>query len=220
MNQRDVTQTLDIEVISDFACPWCLVGKRRLERALAQSPDIAARVSWSPYQLNPDMPREGRNRREYYLAKFGPERYRELRAHLEAAGAEEGVAFCDEPDAAAPNTLSAHVLMLWGTAAEDVDENALAERLFHAHHIACENIGDHEVLVRIAGESGLDPEDVRSRLIAHEDETLAKQRIAESVARGVSGVPCFVIDGRIAISGAQPAEVLAAAFARIASGDA
>ena len=220
MNQRDATQTLDIEVISDFACPWCLVGKRRLSKAIEQRPDLDIQLSWRPFQLNPDMPREGRNRRDYYHEKFGPEGYRKLRTHLETAGVGEGIVFCDAPDAAAPNTLSAHVLMLWGTAAEDVDETALAERLFHAHHIACENIGDHEVLVRIAGESGLDPEDVRSRLAAHEDEAPAKQRIAESVARGVSGVPCFVIDGRIAISGAQPAEVLAAAFARVASGDA
>jgi len=143
-----------------------------------------------------------------------------MRDHLEDAGVGEGITFFDEPDAAAPNTLSAHVLMMWGTAAADVDESALAERLFHANHVACENIGDPDVLVRIAGESGLAPEDVRARLAAHEDEARVKERIAESVARGVSGVPFFVIDDRLAISGAQPAEVLASAFARIAQGDA
>lgn len=127
--------------------------------------------------------------------------------------------FCDEPDAAAPNTLQAHVLMSWGTAAADVDEIALAEHLFHAHHVACENIGDPDVLARIAGDAGLDPEDVRARLAAHEGEARVKQRIAESVARGVSSVPFFVIDCRLAISGAQSSEVLVSAFARIAQGD-
>ena len=220
MTRGAPNRTIDIEVVSDFACPWCLVGKRRLERALALCPDLDARVTWSPYRLNPDMPREGRNRREYYHDKFGAQRYRELRAHLEAAGAEDGIVFCDTPDAAAPNTLSAHVLMLLGSGDRSVDESALAERLFHAHHVACENIGDHAVLVRIAGESGLDRDCVRERLASGADEDRVEERIARSVARGVSGVPLFVIDGRFAIAGAQPAEDLAAAFRRVANGDA
>ena len=219
MPERDTTPPLRIEVVSDFACPWCLIGKRRLERALAQLPDVDAQVRWSPFQLNPDMPRAGRNRREYYRDKFGAERYRELRAHLEAAGEEDGVVFCDEPDAAAPNTLSAHALMLLGTEAEEVDESALAERLFLAHHVSCENLGDLDVLARIAGESGLDPDATRARLAAGDDEARVRELIAHSVARGVSGVPFFLVDERFAISGAQPAEVLADSLARIASGD-
>jgi predicted DsbA family dithiol-disulfide isomerase len=220
MTPRAPKTEVDIEVVSDFACPWCLVGKRRLEQALRKLEGVDARVRWSPFQLNPDMPREGRNRREYYHDKFGPDRYRDLRAHLDAAGADDGIVFCDAPDAVAPNTLSAHVLMHWATAADDVDENALAERLFRAHHVACENIGDPEVLVRIASESGLDADDVRARLAAREDEALVKERIVESAARGVTGVPFFVVDGRFAISGAQPVDVLAATLARISDGDA
>lgn len=216
----DATPTLDIEVVSDFACPWCLVGKRRLDRARVLCTDFDLRVTWSPYQLNPDMPREGRNRREYYSNKFGPERYQDLRAHLEAAGMEDGITFCDTPEAAAPNTLSAHVLMWWGSTSEAVDENALADRIFHAHHVACENIGDLDVLVRIAGESGMDSDSVRERLGSREDEALVQERIAESAARGVHGVPFFIVANRFTISGAQPAELLAAEFVRVARGGA
>ncbi len=206
------TMNILIEVISDPVCRWCYVGKRRLEAALARRPDIGFTVVWRPYQLNPNMPREGRNRQAYYREKFGPERAEMLLSGLRQTGAEEGISFCDDVDAMAPNTLSAHVLMYWADADERISANDVAEKLFQAHHVACEDIGDHAVLSRIADEVGMDATDVAARLAAGEDEDTVKKQVAESAGRGVSGVPFFVINGRYAISGAQSADTLVSAF--------
>ncbi len=140
-----MSDTIRIEVISDFACPWCFVGLRRLKKAIGQRPDLDIALNWRPFQLNPDMPRKGRNRREYYRDKFGNERAKDLRETLRNAGAEVGIVFCDDPDAMAPNTLSAHVLMFWAVRDKNVDTDSLAEKLFEAHHVACENIWDNGV---------------------------------------------------------------------------
>jgi predicted DsbA family dithiol-disulfide isomerase len=203
---------INIEVISDFACPWCFVGKRHLDKAIDQRGDLVASVSWRPYQLNPDMPRGGRNRREYYRNKFGEAGAGNLWQSLRAAGAGEGIVFCDAPDAMAPNTLSAHVLMSWASEEEGVAADALAEKLFHAHHEACENIGDHDVLTRIAEEVGMDGAGVASKLAAGSGEHKVTEQIQLATARGVSAVPFFVINERYALSGAQPVDVLISAF--------
>jgi predicted DsbA family dithiol-disulfide isomerase len=205
-------KTVNIEMVSDFACPWCLVGKRRLEKALEQRLDLDIRLNWRPFQLNPEMPREGRNRREYYRSKFGEERLKDLRMALDNAGAEEGIVFCDEPDAMAPNTLSAHVLMFWAATDENIDSNALAEKLFHAHHVACENIGDHDVLVRIAGEAGMHETDVLVKLTAGDDEDTVKGQIHQVAMQGISGVPFFIINNQYGISGAQTSDILVTAI--------
>ncbi len=214
-----MTKTINIEMVSDFACPWCFLGKRRLKKAIEQQPDLDTTLYWRPFQLNPDMPRGGRNRRDYYRNKFGDQGAKNLRETLKNAGAEEGIVFCNEPDAMAPNTLSAHVLMFWATEDENIDTNALAEKLFNAHHVACENIGDHDVLVRIAGEAGMDEASVMSKLAAGDDEDKVKEQIHQSAARAISSVPFFIINDRYGISGAQPAETLASAFDQIANAE-
>lgn len=211
------SEVITIEVVSDFACPWCLVGLHRLRKAIAQRPALDFELSWQPFQLNPNMQREGRNRREYYRDKFGNERARTLRETLNSAGAGEGIRFCDEPDAIAPNTLSAHVLMYWAAGDDNIDINALAEKLFNAHHIECENIGAIEVLTRIAGEVGMDESGVRSKLVAGDDEDPVKEQISRSATSGVSGVPFFIINRSYGISGAQLPETLAAVFDQVSS---
>lgn len=212
-------KTIRVEVVSDLVCPWCYVGKRRLEAAIAQRPDLAVTIAWQPFQLSPDMPRRGRKRLEHYREIFGPERAEAIVNGMRQVGVEEKIAFGSDPEAMSPNTLSAHVLMHWATLDDRVDVNALAEKLFHAHHVACEDIGDHAVLRRIAGEVGMDAADVGKRLAARQDEDVIRERIAQFAARGVSGVPYFIINGRYGISGAQPADALVAAFDRIAAGD-
>jgi len=216
-----MTKKLSIDVISDPVCPWCFVGKRRLESALSQLPELDITVRWHPFQLNPDMPREGRNRQEYYREKFGEERAEMMLSGLKDTGADEGISFGRDAEAMAPNTLSAHVLMHWASVDENVDANALAEKIFSAHHEACENIGDHQVLARIAGEVGMDEERVATQLAAGADEGAVQESIAHSVQLGVSGVPFFVVNGKYGISGAQPPESLVSAFGQIAAeGDA
>ncbi len=210
-----ISKTINIEMVSDFACPWCFVGNRRLTKAIEQRPDLDIALNWRPFQLNPDMPREGRNRRDYYRNKFGHERAKDLRATLKNAGAEAGIVFCDEPDAMAPNTLSAHVLMFWAAKDENIDPNALAEKLFNAHHIACENIGDNNVLMRIAGEAGMDTVSVVSKLAAGDDEDKVTQQIHQTAADGVSGVPYFIINDKYGISGAQSSATLASVFDQV-----
>ncbi|MCP4926339.1 MAG: DsbA family oxidoreductase [Gammaproteobacteria bacterium] len=211
--------TINLEVISDWVCPWCFVGKRRLEAALAERPELNVTVTWQPFQLSPDIPREGLNREQYFQQIFGPERAVTIMDRLKQTGQEEGIAFGSHADAMAPNTLSAHVLMNWASADDRLDASELAEKLFHAHHVDCEDIGDHAVLTRIAGEVGMDVDAVAERLAAREDETLVKERIANSKTRSVSGVPFFVINGQHGLSGAQPTDVLLSAFDQIETGD-
>jgi len=214
-----MANVIHIEVVSDFACPWCLIGHRRLKNAIEQRPDLDIALIWRPFQLNPDMPLTGQNRREYYRNKFGDEGAKNLRETLKSAGAQEGIVFCNEPNAMAPNTLLAHVLMFWATEDKNVDTDALAERLFDAHHVACENIGDRDVLVRIAGEVEMDEVCVMSKLVEGDDIDKVKEQIHQSAARGVSSVPSYVINGRYSILGAQPAETLASAFDEIANAE-
>jgi len=212
-----MSKSINIEVVSDHVCPWCYVGKRRLEAAIAQRPELDVNVSWQPFQLSPDMPREGRRRLDHYREIFGEERAEKIMGSMKDTGIDAGIAFGSDPAAMSPNTLSAHVLMLWARDDEHIDSNELAEKLFHAHHVACENIGDHAVLARIAGEVGMDSATVARKLAAGDDEEKVKDLIAESASRGVSGVPFFIINGRYGLSGAQPADSFVAALDQIAA---
>jgi predicted DsbA family dithiol-disulfide isomerase len=212
-----MTQPLHIDVVSDYVCPWCFVGKRRLEAAIAQRPDLNIDVNWQPYQLSPDTPREGRNKAEHYEEIFGVDRAKIIRESMKDTGKEEGIAFGSSPDAVSPNTLSAHVLMGLANADDSIDADVLAEKLFYAHHVACENIGAHDVLKRIAGEVGMDTDAVAASLAAGEGEDEVTAQIREASGRGVSGVPFFIVNGEYGISGAQPADALVAAFDQIAA---
>ena len=168
------TQPLSIQIVSDVVCPWCYIGKRRLEKALAERPDVAVEITWFPFQLSPDMPREGKDRQEHYASIFGEERARQIVARMRETGAVDGIAFETLPGARSPNTLSAHVLLYWASRSAGIDQGALAEKLFAAHHVACEDIGDHEVLARIAGEVGMNSDEVLKGLQEGTDEGCRK----------------------------------------------
>ncbi len=216
-----MSQTLNVEMVSDFVCPWCYVGKKRLEKAVAllreKGADVTVDLKWQPFQLSPDMPREGRNRADHYRAIFGAERAQQIMASMQDTGRDEGIAFGASPDAMSPNTLSAHALLLWASETPGVDSDAVAEALFSAHHEACADIGDHEVLAGIAAEAGMDGAEVRRKLESGEDEGRVLEMIRQSAARGVSGVPFFIVNDRYGLSGAQPPEVLVDAFEQIAA---
>jgi len=208
-----MSKKIAVEIVSDVVCPWCYVGKRRLEKAISQRPDLDIEVVWQPFQLSPDMPREGRDRLEHYSQIFGEQRARQIMASMKDTGAEEGIAFDYKEGARSPNTLAAHALMLVAREHPEIDASELAEKLFHAHHVSCEDIGNVDVLMRIASEVGLDKADVRASLDSAEQGV--HELIQSSVQRGVSGVPFFIVNGRYGVSGAQPAESLVALFDQV-----
>lgn len=201
-----MSDILQIQVVSDLVCPWCYVGKRRLERALAARPELRTAITWLPYQLSPDLPREGRDRQEHYATIFGAERARTIMAGMQQTAAAEGLKFETKPGARSPNTLLAHVLLYWADKAPGVDQNAVAERLFAAHHCDSEDLGDPAVLARIAGEAGMDRSTVEADLRAGRDEDRVQALLAEARQAGISGVPFFIFDRQYAVSGAQSPE--------------
>jgi predicted DsbA family dithiol-disulfide isomerase len=205
---------LTVEIISDVICPWCFIGKRRFERALRLLPEgVEAEVHWRPFELNPDMPAEGIDRKSYRTRKFGSwGRSQALDAQLAQVGAEEGIRFAFDRMERTPNTLEAHRL-IWLAGKQGV-RNAVVEALFHAYFEEALNVGDRDVLTRVASGAGMD---VREFLESDRgrDEVAAEEVRARRM--GVDGVPFFLIGGTIPISGAQPPESLAAAMSTAVS---
>lgn len=199
---------LTIDVISDVICPWCFIGKRRLEKALDGRP---ATVRWHAFQLNPDMPREGIERKAYRIKKFGSwERSQELDAQVAAAGRGEGIAFNFDKMARTPNTLDAH-RVIW-LAGERGVQNEVVEALFLAYFTDGRDLSDRATLAEIAAGAGLDQAEVKQLLEGDEglDVVLAGEEQGRRL--GVSGVPFFVVNGKVALSGAQPPEMFLQAF--------
>lgn len=209
---------IQIQIVSDFVCPWCYVGKRRLEAALTSRPALSASIEWLPYQLSPDMPREGKDRRAHYAEIFGPERARTIMEKMVATAAADGLVFATAPGARSPNTLAAHRLLYRAGQMPGVDQNALAERLFAAHHTHSEDIGDPAVLVRLAAAAGIETAGLEAWLRSDAEEEVVLALIAEARRAGVSGVPFFVFDQRQAVSGAQSPEVLAGILDQVMAG--
>lgn len=203
-----MTTTVKINIVSDHVCPWCYIGKRRLEQALAQRPEVTAQISWLPFQLSPDMPPEGKDRREHYESIFGADRAREIIEGMRVTGAAEGLDFQTRPGARSPNTMAAHRLMYWAAQLDNADQTELAEKLFVAHHVDCDDIGNPDVLARLAGEVGMDPAAVRDKLQTDADEEEVRAMMERARQMGVTGVPFFIVNERYAFSGAQPPEAI------------
>ncbi|MDH3977518.1 MAG: DsbA family oxidoreductase [Gammaproteobacteria bacterium] len=212
-----MSKSLSIEVVSDPVCPFCYIGKRRLQAAIEQCPHIEIKVTWRPFQLNPDMPREGMDRDAYYRQKFGDMGVDELFSSVRGSSQELGIVFEHKPGSKSPNTLRAHVLLDLAGQISPETQDEIAEALFHAHHVACDDIGDIDVLVRLAGQAGMDESTVREALSSESFEPAVKEAIQMSVARGVTGVPFFVINDSYGVSGAQPPESLLAVFEQVAN---
>jgi predicted DsbA family dithiol-disulfide isomerase len=204
--------SLSIDIVSDIVCPWCYVGKRRLEAALARRASDDAQpvqVRWLAFQLNPDIPAGGVDRRSYLEQKFGgPERAKQIYARINAAGDEVGIPFDFERITRQPNTVNAHRLIAW---AQDLDPNtadSLIERLFRAYFVDGTDIGDIDMLAGVAGDAGFDATAARAWLASDAGRTAIEAEEQHSRALGVNGVPFFVFNQRLAVSGAQPPEVL------------
>ncbi len=207
-------KSIRIDVVSDVACPWCYIGKRRLEAALAARPDVEAEVHWQPYQLDPTIPPEGHPRRAYMEAKFGSaERTDEIFATVTREAAREGIVFDLEAIEVASNTLNAHRLIRW--AGEAGVQDAVKESCLSAFFCEGRDVGNTDVLVAIAEANGMDGASVRARLGTDEDVARVQAEIAESRRIGVTGVPCFIFDQRTGMVGAQPSEAIVAAIDEI-----
>ncbi|MFC7051354.1 DsbA family oxidoreductase [Hansschlegelia quercus] len=206
---------LQIEIFADPVCPWCWIGKRRLEAALAARPDVDATISWRPYQLDPTIPPEGLDRAEYLETKFDdPARVRATHDQLAAIGRDEGIAFLFGDIERAPNTLDAHRAIRIAAEEGPIAQGALMERLFEAYFTEGEDISDHDVIARAAEEAGLDWETLRDRLEGDEQAEEIREEIDQARAIGVEGVPCFIFAGKLVVMGAHPPEVLVEAMDR------
>ena len=210
---------MQLDIVSDYVCPWCYVGKRRLEKALESRPDLDVQIRWRPFQLSPEIPAEGIDRREYYAGIFGEARAEQIIASMADTGKDEGIKFQTKDGAVSPNTLAAHTLMELAQNQPDANAGKFAELLFHAHHVDCENIGDAEVLTRIATECGLNADAVAECLADTSNHDNVKGLIQQSVQRGISGVPFFVFAEQYGLSGAQPVEEFLATLDKLAALD-
>jgi predicted DsbA family dithiol-disulfide isomerase len=207
---------LAIEVFSDVICPWCFVGKRRLEQALAllrrrHPGDLGARVVWKPFELNPAMPKHGMDRAAYRRTKFGNLKNSQvLDSRLLAVGESVGISFAFDRIRRTPNTFDAHRL-LW--LAETLGrQDQLAEALFQAYFVEGEDVGDHAVLARLAERCGVGRQAAVSLLDGRQGEAEVRREEDRAYRAGIHAVPHFLIDDGAEVSGAQKPEVLAAAI--------
>ena len=195
-----------LDIISDPICPWCYIGKANLDRALEAHPDHPFTVEWHPFQLNPDMPAAGMDRRDYLETKFGGrDNAITVYARIDEAAKAAGLDINWDGITTTPNTLNAHRLIHW--AGIESRQTFVVAALFKAYFIDGSDIGDIEVLAEIAGSCGLDAAMIRTLLQGDADAEDIRQRDAHSRAKGVSGVPAFVIANQHALSGAQPPEL-------------
>jgi predicted DsbA family dithiol-disulfide isomerase len=203
---------LHVDVISDVICPWCYIGKRRLEKAVAALGG-PVKVRWLPFQLNPAMPKEGVSRREYRTKKFGSwERSQELDARVVAVGQEEGIRFAFDRIERTPNTLDAHRL-IWLAERQGV-QDAVVEALFRAYFTEGRDISNPQTLLDVVAEAGLDRHQAEAML--NSDDGLAVIQDADALARRfrADGVPFFIVNGTLTLSGARQPEAFLEAFQR------
>jgi predicted DsbA family dithiol-disulfide isomerase len=211
-----MSATLTIDMISDVVCPWCYIGKRFLEQAIALKPDIPVEVRFRPYFLNPWVPREGMSREDYLIAKFGSvERYNSNNSRVVEAAAAAGLSYNRDRIKRQPNTLDCHRLILW--AGETGKAAAMEQRLMEIYFSEGGDLTQTETLVKAAADCGLDGDEVRARLASRQDVEAVEREAQSAKEAGIEGVPCFIIGGMIALSGAQPPEYLAAAIERAAA---
>ena len=207
---------LVIDVVSDVVCPWCYIGKRRLEKALALKPEIPVEVRFRPYFLNPWVPREGMRRDEYLTAKFGSvERYKGIAVRVGAAAAAEGLNYAADKMTRQPNTLDCHRLILW--AGKDGNSARMKQRLMDLYFSEGADLSEANVLVRAATDCGLDGTKVRAMLAGNQDVEFIEREANAAKEAGIDGVPTFILGGVAALSGAQAPEVLADAIEQVAN---
>lgn len=202
---------MTIDVYADIACPWCYVGRARLHRALEQRPDLDPTLRWRPFQLQPDMPAEGRDFRTVLEQKFGSwTRAEQMFDRIRTLGNELDLDFQFDAIEVAPNTADAHRLVLW--AAEQDQGDAMATALFRAYFSEGRNVSDPDVLVDCASGAGIDTDAARSLLTGDDYTDAVRESQQQAQRRGITGVPCYVFDDEHAVTGAQSVDVFVEAL--------
>ena len=212
-DSSEAPAAVHIDVVSDVVCPWCYIGKRRLEGAIALTPDVAVAVNWRPYFLNDWIPREGIERQTYLETKFGsPERYAVIAERIAAAAAMEGLAYNPDKIGRQPNTLDCHRLILWSRSA--TDPARMKQRLMELYFAEGADLSDPKVLIAAAVDCGMDGDLVRRLLASDADVDRVENDANAAKEAGIDGVPCFVFGSSVIVTGAQSPEYLASAIER------
>lgn len=207
---------LTIDVVSDVVCPWCYIGKKRIEQAIALAPEVPVELIYRPFFLNPWVPREGISRDEYLTKKFGsPERYKEIAGRIAETAAQEGLEYHPERVQRQPNTIDCHRLIHWASAIGQGP--AMKQRLMELYFRDGGDLTDPEVLVQAAVECGLDAADIRARLATDQDVEEVSAQAQEAADKGISGVPTYVFMHQYAVSGAQDPTLIARAIRKLSA---
>jgi predicted DsbA family dithiol-disulfide isomerase len=215
---EDQLTPIRIDIVSDVMCPWCYVGKKNLEAALPDLDGVEISVNWRPYQLDPTLPAEGKDRTRYMIDKFGdPERIRGAHERLEQMGRQIGIDFRFDDIRIAPNTLDAHRLIRWAGGRDAQTQDKVVSRLFELYFSQGANVGDAALLVQVAVEAGMDGALVAELLASDADRDEVRREIDHARQIGVTGVPCFILEGRHAVMGAQPPQTIAQAIRQVAA---
>jgi len=208
---------ITVDVVSDVVCPWCFMGQKRLDKAVASLADIEVEVRWRPFQLDPTIPPEGKERRAYMLAKFGSEeRIRQIHARIEPLGEAEGIAFDFGAIKVSPNTLDAHRVIRWAATAGNEVQNRLVRDLFSLYFEQGQNIGDRTILAATATRAGMDASVIETLLPSDADVEAVQNEIAMASRMGITGVPCFLLEQKYAVMGAQDTGTLVDAIRQVA----
>jgi predicted DsbA family dithiol-disulfide isomerase len=215
MDSSEAPATVAVDVVSDVVCPWCYIGKRRLEAAIALTPDVKVVINWRPYFLNDWIPREGIDRQTYLETKFGSvERYAVIAERVAAAAAMEGLHYAHDKISRQPNTLDCHRLILWSRGA--TDPARMKQRLMDLYFAEGGDLTDPKVLIQAAVDCGMDGDLVRRLLASDADIDRVESDASSAKEAGIDGVPCFVFGGSVIVTGAQSPEYLASAIERTA----
>jgi predicted DsbA family dithiol-disulfide isomerase len=207
--------TVQVEVVSDVVCPWCYIGKHRLEAAIGLNPDVEVAINWRPYFLNDWIPREGIDRQTYLETKFGSaERYGVIAERVAAAAAMEGLPYAPDKISRQPNTLDCHRLILWSRSA--TDPGRVKQRLMELYFAEGGDLTDSRVLIKAAADCGMDGDLVRRLLASDADVDRIENEAISAKEAGIDGVPCFIFGGHVIVTGAQSPEYLASAIERTA----
>lgn len=208
MQEHGWVPRIPVEIVFDPACPWCFIGKRRFEQALARRPGVVAEVVWRPFLLHPDMPMEGLPRRDYLTRRYGGEtRVRRVLRAITEAGQSTRITFAFDSIRRAPSSVDAHRLVRFAEA--EGQQHVAVEALFHEHFVRGRDIGDRAVLLDIGREIGLDRDALGIYLASGADVEWVHDEHVRATRAGISGVPSFVVADGLVIAGAQESRILA-----------